>query len=325
MVDSPQSGVRIAPDAVETLLRGLSVMGGGGGGRYNRARRTYERLGRPVRTAVPIDSVPDDATLVTAFGLGPVSTSTDRAYERTLSRFVDCVGRPDGVVLGEAGPDLLPEALAVAERFDCALVDADVAGLRCVPCISHELVEGTAVDRTPLVTGDTVIDSDYTGAELEARLRTDHPRFIVGYPNPTRVVRNAVATGTLSLAAELGRAVGSASLTERSEARLVAAGRVQSVDRRRTGGFSVSELTVDAGEETYTVVTKNETVAVTVDGDPVASMPEIITLVDVDRRIGLSTAAISDQQVRIVALEEYDCWDGSPSLTPRRVGVDIGG
>ncbi len=145
---------------LDDLIRGLTLLGTGGGGRPEQgleALLPHVEAGRPVAWS-PVDAIPDDAWVCSVFGMGsiaptePLSAEQRRALgyppgpavARPMVRAVEELQAWTGrriaaIVPFELGAGNTPSPMDAAVRLGAAIVDGDCAG-RAIP----ELCQTTA-------------------------------------------------------------------------------------------------------------------------------------------------------------------------------------
>ncbi len=147
-------------DDVEDLIRGLALLGTGGGGRPEQGRDAllpHVEAGRAIRW-VPVDAIADDTWVCSVFGMGSIAPAEpippaarealgyprDWTVARPMVRAVEelqaWTGRKVGAILPfELGAGNTASPIDAAVRLGLAVVDGDCAG-RAIP----ELCQTTA-------------------------------------------------------------------------------------------------------------------------------------------------------------------------------------
>lgn len=147
-------------DDVEDLIRGLTLLGTGGGGRPEQGREAllpHVEAGRAI-TWVPADSIADDAWVCSTFGMGsiapadplpparrqalgyPPDWTVARPMVRAIEELQAWTGRKVAAILPfELGAGNTASPIDAAIRLGIAIVDGDCAG-RAIP----ELCQTTA-------------------------------------------------------------------------------------------------------------------------------------------------------------------------------------
>lgn len=294
---------------IEDILRGASILAGGGGGDYSRALGRFRRsidTGIEVR---PLSAFSEDATVVTVFGLGPVGSSEDdpiQLAEQSIETFERNFSEIDGIILGELGPDLVVEAAIIAERMDIPVADADVGGLRAVPSIQNEIIEDSEIQRTPLVATDgeqiEIIREADSGLEIEERIREladDSIWYVTGYPSTPEDYQTAAATGWYEEC-----------LNAFSRSEIIAEGTVTSVETRHVDGHTYGRIEVEA-DSTYTLLFRNENLELRDEGETVAEAPDSITLIHEGSGVYNGNIPETGEEVRIAVTDLSAVWEGT--------------
>lgn len=238
--------------------------------------------------------------------------------------------------------------LALAAEMGLPLVDADGIG-RAFPEVQMTSFTVHGVSATPMVLVDDkgnsvtieTIDNEWT--ERLARTATVQmggSALIAIYPMPTDVVRRAAIRGTMSLAMEVGHIVEAPSadsqahldrLLARMDGALLFHGKVQDVLRRTTGGFARGTATlVGSGGYAGSVLRiefQNENLMALRDGEPVAMVPDLITVVDQETIRPITTEGLMyGQRVAVIATPCQPVWrtpEGLRIAGPRYFGYDF--
>ena len=329
---------------IDALARGCAVLGTGGGGDVSTealvARQAIEEHG-PVRV-VTLADLHDDDIVMPVGGIGAPSVSAEKIgsgdeveFLRTIVESV--LDRPVGALMaGEIGGGNGLYPIAAAARMNLPLVDGDAIG-RAFPEVHMVSMHVAGLLPEFIVVADERRNSvvirpiDGEWGELLARAVTEvfgGSAAMADYVMPVSRARGAIIEGTVSQALRIGRSVQSvtdpvAALVEAVDAVKLIEGKVADVERRTAGGFVRGSVVVegygpDAGR-LVRVEIQNENLVVLEDGAVLASVPDLITLVD-----SLSAEAVATEVVRYgqrVAILAFPCapiW-----RTPR--GIEIAG
>ncbi|MDR7556715.1 MAG: DUF917 domain-containing protein [Armatimonadota bacterium] len=236
----PRGRIQTVTDA-EDFIRGLTLLGTGGGGRPDKGR---EYLAPHVAAAtgigwVDVAEVPDDAWVCTTFGMGsiaptPVLTAAERAalgygevtVERPLAEAVRdlsaATGRPVAAIVPfELGAGNTAGPLDAAARLGVLAVDADLAG-RAVPELTQTTAALAGVPLCPVAICDSwgnrlvlreahsLPVAERIGKLLSMATRLPDPRLTcahAGYLMTGADLRRVAIPGTLSRALAVGRAI----------------------------------------------------------------------------------------------------------------------
>ncbi|MDM7887750.1 DUF917 domain-containing protein [Curtobacterium sp. RHCJP20] len=335
-------------DDVDDFARGTALLGCGGGGQVD---HTAHALRRALGTGgVPV--VPVDAGLGAVVAVGLVGSTTvleektpsGRELPDALAAVERWTGRrADAVVAAQIGGVTGPAAALTAHAAGLPLVDADLVG-RATPRIDQLSL---FVDALPVVTAAAVTSSglrivvdtaDARDLETVWREAVSHSggwaAFAVG-PVDATVLAGRCVTGSVDRALRAGRAAAAAGGVEDlvrgiEGARVVARGRVLDVQRSGDvvafvhGSMAIRDATTGA---VVRVEAGSEWVHCLVDGEPVASTPSCIVVVDARslRPVATERARVGDE-LAVLVLPGAPWWWATPDRTarvsPRAFGID---
>lgn len=296
----------INSENIGQILRGSSILSGGGGGSYRESLENY-RSHAPNEVEVrDLDEFSEEETIVTVFGLGPVDHETEDPLgvaQQSVEMYESEYGQIDGIILGELGPDLIVEAVAIADRLDIPIADADVAGMRAVPTIQNEIIEGTEISRTPLVATngeDSAYIEDGTGQEIEQEIRelTDSDIwYITGYANSATEYSDSAPQGWFDECIN----------PERSQREVLGSGTLESVESEEVDGHTVGRIFI-RGEETIELYFQNENLLAYIDGEEAARAPDTISAVD-SNGVGINNGNLPEEGEQLeVHRISHDFW-----------------
>lgn len=310
--DQNQRSFYIDSNNIRQLLRGSTVLSGGGGGSFQEAVDNYSsRSPGPVEVR-NLEEFRSDARIVTVFGLGPVDNNTENPLDtarHSVEEFQESYGEIDGILLGELGPDLIVEAVVIADELGVPLANADVAGMRAVPSIQNEIIEETDISRTPIIAcnGDeTVAIEEGTGAGIDQHIRQLAERdawYVTGYSSSPEEFLDHAVTGWFEECYSV----------ERPEITFLGSGTLQDVEVRNLNGHNVGRMVVE-DEETFEVYFLNENLLVVRNGEVVSRAPDTISVIE-PTGLGVYNGDIPDvgQQLEIYELS-YSFWDEPESM-----------
>lgn len=311
----------IDAQAIEDIALGAAILGtGGGGDPYIGKLLAIHALRQhgPVRL-VSVDEVEDDALVAHSAMMGaptvtveklPSGTEVVRAFE-ALQTYL---GRRLGyTVCAEAGGLNSTIPFVVAARLGIPVVDADGMG-RAFPELQMVTPTLWNIPATPMALadekGNSVILTSPTNlwAERLARAVTiemGSTAMLAGYSMTGRQLRESMVPGTLSKVEHIGRSLREARAAHRDPIRAVLEvttglelfrGKVADVRRRTERGFARGEarllgIDADAGR-TLTVAFQNEHLVAERDGQVVASVPDLIAMLDVETGLPITTESL---------------------------------
>ena len=309
----------LTPQDLTDLLYGAAILGTGGGGELDEGLALiHEALdqGKTFRL-VSIDDVPDSALLCTPYLLGAISEPTPEEaaqYSRlpraarpailsAYDRFQAYLGEEFyGTLACEMGGTNTAVAFYAAAMNDHVIIDADPAG-RAVPEITHSTYFLNDLPAAPIVMANSfgecfiaeqVIDDQRAEAVVRAlAIVSRNDIAAIDHALPAHQLRNAVIKGTMSTALRLGQAWRSAleagtcpatAVAKAQGGRIVFSGIIGDSSWQTTGGFTLGEMHIggrDAyADRTMRIRLKNENMVAWLDGDVLATIPELICLFD---------------------------------------------
>lgn len=344
---------RIDLDNVAALARGCAILGAGGGGDTGygelMARQAIGDFG-PV-PLVQLDDLPDDALIMPCGGIGAPTVSIEKIENgeegsRLRERVEELWGRPVAALFcGEIGGSNGIIPVVWAARLGLPVADADGMG-RAFPEVQQVSMHVAGLSPNPGVMtderGNVIVFKAITGEWMERLERAASIEFggmasSTEYQMTAAQARTASVVGSMSLAIRIGTVILQAredpvaALAEELRASILVVGKVADVERRTTGGFVRGSVTVqglgaDAGR-TLLIEIQNENL-VALEGDRVlASVPDIITVLDGESGRGIQTERVRyGQRVAIAAFPCDPVWRTDRGLEvagPRAFGYDL--
>ena len=343
-------------DAVEDLAVGAAILGtGGGGDPYIGKLTALQALEEGYEiNIVDVREVPDDALIIPSAGMGTPTVIVEK-----LPRGTEIINafRSLGEYLGQEVYATMPiEAgglnstfpLAVGAKMGIPIVDADGMG-RAFPELQMTTFHINGVTVTPMALADerdnTVIlkTCDNYWAEWIARditVRFGGTAWIALYPMLGKEMKKAAIPGTISLAERLGRAVREAremrknpieALLEESNGFELFKGKIVDVERRTTGGFARGEVKIEGIDEykgqNLLIQFQNENLVAIRDGKVIASVPDLITILDLETAVPITTEAIKyGYRCFVIGIPCSEMWRTEKGLEvagPKYFGYDV--
>ena len=340
---------------LQDVAMGAAVLGtGGGGDPYIGKLMAMQaiRAHGPVRV-IDVEELDDDALIAPAAIMGAPTVMVEKLPNgseivtafRSLEEYL---GRPISAVLcGEAGGLNSTIPFIVAAEMGLPLVDGDGMG-RAFPELQMVTFTLHGVKATPMVMADDkgnslvlhTVDNRWTERlARSATIEMGGSSLIAFYAMDGRAAKRAVVRGTVTLAADIGRAIREAraakhspieAVQERVGAHRLFSAKIMDVDRRTVGGFARGEarlegVDADAGRS-FSIQFQNEFL-VAMEGDEVmVSTPDLITLLDADTGEAITT--VPEFGFRVVALgipsdPQWRTEAGLALVGPRYFGYDI--
>ncbi|NLJ33579.1 MAG: DUF917 domain-containing protein [Firmicutes bacterium] len=348
---------QIGFEEIENIALGAALLGAGGGGDPYVGKLVALGAVRehgPV-TLVDPEDVPDEALVVPIAMMGAPTVLSEKAIGgKEYQTLYDMVSQFYSQEIYafmpiEAGGvnSMLP--IAAAARLGLPLVDADGMG-RAFPELQMVTFTIGGLSATPMALtdekGNSVIFETITNKWTEELARAvtmscGGSVSVCLYAMEGKMLKKYAVKNILTRSERLGRAIrdlgkGSA---ERPEEAFIAAidgfklfkGKIADVLRETRAGFNFGKIVLEGigpyrGQEAW-VEFQNENLIASVEGKPVATVPDLICLVDTETFIPVTTDALKyGKRVLVVGLKCFDLWrtpKGLELVGPRYFGYDI--
>jgi len=341
------------PDSLRALSRGCAVLGAGGGG------DTYIALLQALQATedhgpaplVDLDELPDDSLIMPCGGIGAPTVSIEKIEngnegERLREQLEFLTGRRVAALMASeigGGNGVLPVAWAAAMGMPVA--DADGMG-RAFPEVPQVTMQLAGISPSPAVItderGNLIVFSTISGQWMERLERSAADEF-GGAASSTEFTltagqaRGATVRNSVSLAIRIGEAITAAAadpvaalIAEIRAFRLIS-GKVSDVERQTRGGWVrgsvvVEGLGADAGR-LIRLELQNENLVALERGQVLASVPDLITVLDSETADAIATERIRyGQRVTVIAFPCDPVWrteKGIAATGPRAFGYDF--
>ena len=347
---------RITVHDLDDLALGAAVLGTGGGGDPHIGKLTAAAAMRRHGDVTLIDlaDLADDDLVVPAAMMGAPTVMVEKLPRgdeivHAFEGLQAYLGRPIRAVTPiEAGGLNSTTPFIVAASLNLPLLDADGMG-RAFPEIQMVTATLHGISATPMAIGDekgnsailNTIDNLWT--ERIARTMTIQMggvAMIALYAMSGAQARAALVPGTVSLAVRLGQAIRTA--RQQKEDPIAAVlhitggqrlfrGKIVDVIRRTERGFARGEGTFQGldGDEGHQLVIQfqNENLIAIRDGEVVASVPDLITVLDAETGEPITTETLRyGFRVVVVGMPCAAAWRTDAGLAlvgPRVFGYDV--
>jgi len=354
-------GVTIAAEDVRDLCTGSVFLATGGGGDPYVSQILVEQALRrygPVEL-VSLDTLPDDACVVAIGEVGAPTVSLEQLPIGTecldaVDRFEAWTGRKiTHLVSFEVGGANSVVPLIAAAARGIPLIDGDgmgralpeaqmmtfaIEGVRPGPAVAVDYAGGAVYFDTK----DTLL---YERQVRNIAMAMGGMVFTAEHPMTAEEARRAIVPGTIGFALEVGRVLaanhGNAAAVEAPLRALFDAsdygvlkhlytGKIVDIDRRVVGGFDVGEAlieTVGGGQPPMKLSIKNEFLLATVGDRVVASVPDLITMVDHETSSPINSERLHyGQRVTVFGIgcpPHYRTGRALQVVAPRCFGFDV--
>jgi len=317
----------------EAFLRGLAIMGTGGGGSaaFGRAIiRNDMALGRNY-SLIHLEQVPEDALVVSGGIMGSVKVLDHFSPEEIVAQWEkrfelivalrameDHLGqRVDYLVPFELGGLNTPVILSLGARLGIPVIDGDGVG-RAAPETQMTSFQGHGVSLVPMPLADWKGNVIIVKEASCSFVPDEIGRFVITqagglganthYPMAGRVAREVVIPETISFAFDLGQQVVSLSdpeavckiVADRIGGRIAFHGTVDSIREEEAMGFLVQTGSF-MGRDTFSgdsleIVMKNEFMMAAKNGRVGCVFPDLILMVDEDGK-GIMSSELETGQL----------------------------
>jgi DUF917 family protein len=339
--------------SLRAMARGCAVLGAGGGGDTYlcllQALQATEDYG-PV-PLMDLDELPDDDLIMPCGGIGAPTVSIEKIEngdegDRLRHHLENLTGRRVAALMaGEigGGNGLLP--ITWAARLGLPLVDADGMG-RAFPEVNQVTMHLAGISPSPAVMtderGNLLILRTVSGNWMERLERAAAVEFggaasSTDYALTAGQARTATVRGSVSLAIRIGEAMGRAEgdpvaalIAELGASRLIG-GKIADVERRTTSGFAAGSVIIEGlGADSGRLVRlelQNENLVALERGRVLASVPDLITVLDTETADAIGTERIAyGQRVTVIAFGCDPVWrteEGIAVAGPRAFGYEF--
>lgn len=338
----------IREQELRDIITGAGFMGAGGGGSPKDGLKLLEELvslGKSELTLIGPEEMGQDelAVMVAEIGAPKVFSEVD-SFPETVTAFTAMqetaahAGRSIKYLMaGELGGFNTMVPLYVAALKDVPFVDADGNG-RAVPEMGADLYAAAEVPHSPITmassSGDSVIINlndplDHGAAESIARhvcMAYGQLAAFCTFAVTRDTIVDKLAPGTMRLCMGVGRAFREApGISELAEAlgdavgaRELSAGTISGVELRSEGGFDLGITHIRGtgayGAKSVSIGFKNENMLLRDEaGKVMATVPDLITLVDTDTLEPLTNADTQEgQNVAVFGVTAAKNWFKSP-------------
>ncbi len=341
---------------IEDIATGAALLGAGGGGDPYVGKLiaidAVQECG-PVSLLDP-QEVPDDALIIPIAMMGAPTVLAEKAINGTeYQKLFDMVSRFFGKEIYafmpmEAGGvnSMLP--IAAAARLHLPLVDVDGMG-RAFPELQMVTFTIGGIKATPMALvdekGNSCIFETITNKWTEelARAVTMSCGGSVSvslYPMTGRQMKEFGVHGIVTRSQRLGAAIRTIKdcgegtpedhFLEMSEGFKLFKGKIADLLRETRSGFNFGKVVLEGigeykGQSAY-VEFQNENLTATVEGELLATTPDLISLVDTETFLPITTDALKyGKRVMVVGLKCFHLWrtpKGLELVGPRYFGVD---
>lgn len=341
---------------VEDLSTGAAILGtGGGGDPYLGKLMALSVLKKGMKIEViPPEDVPDDALIIPTAAMGTPTVLMEKISKgdevvQAFKRLEKYYGQEVFATMPlEAGGVNSVNPLTVGARCGIPIVDADGMG-RAFPELQMTTFNVHGIPCSPMTLVDekgnvVMLDAvDNAWAEKIARvvtIRFGGTAWISLYPMHGRDVKRAGILHTLSLARDIGRSVREARASKEDPVDAVLGitrgfrlfeGKIVDVERKTVTGFARGEAKLeginDSAGASMLIQFQNENLVAIRDDKIVCSVPDLISLLDVDTGLPITTEYLRyGYRVVVVGMPTNEKWRTPKALEivgPRYFGYEF--
>lgn len=341
---------------MEDLSTGAAILGtGGGGDPYLGKLMALSVLKKGMKIEViPPEDVPDDALIIPTAAMGTPTVLMEKISKgdevvQAFKRLEKYYGQEVFATMPlEAGGVNSVNPLTVGARCGIPIVDADGMG-RAFPELQMTTFNVHGIPCSPMTLVDekgnvVMLDAvDNAWAEKIARvvtIRFGGTAWISLYPMHGRDVKRAGILHTLSLARDIGRSVREARASKEDPVDAVLGitrgfrlfeGKIVDVERKTVTGFARGEAKLeginDSAGASMLIQFQNENLVAIRDDKIVCSVPDLISLLDVDTGLPITTEYLRyGYRVVVVGMPTNEKWRTPKALEivgPRYFGYEF--
>ena len=341
---------------MEDLSTGAAILGtGGGGDPYLGKLMALSVLKKGMKIEViPPEDVPDDALIIPTAAMGTPTVLMEKISKgdevvQAFKRLEKYYGQEVFATMPlEAGGVNSVNPLTVGARCGIPIVDADGMG-RAFPELQMTTFNVHGIPCSPMTLVDekgnvVMLDAvDNAWAEKIARvvtIRFGGTAWISLYPMHGRDVKRAGILHTLSLARDIGRSVREARALKEDPVDAVLGitrgfrlfeGKIVDVERKTVTGFARGEAKLeginDSAGASMLIQFQNENLVAIRDDKIVCSVPDLISLLDVDTGLPITTEYLRyGYRVVVVGMPTNEKWRTPKALEivgPRYFGYEF--
>ncbi len=346
-------GRLLEPPLLRAMARGCAVLGAGGGGDPRigllQALQATEECG-PV-LLVGLDELDEDALIMPCGMIGAPTVHIEKIENgseggRLRDHLERLTGRTVAALMSaEIGGSNGLQPISWAARIGLPVADADGMG-RAFPLVPQVTMELAGIDPNPCVMtderGNMIVFRTITGHWMERLARAAAVEFggaasSTEYTMSVAQARRATVRGSVTLAIRIGQALTEAvgdpveALVSETGAWRLISGKISDVERRTTRGFVRGSVVVEGlGDDAGRLIRlelQNENLVALEQGRVLASVPDLITVLDSETADAIATERVRyGQRVTVIAMRCDPVWRSPAGLAiagPRAFGYEF--
>lgn len=299
-------------EQLDDLARGAAILGSGGGGSptYNKliTRHMMEQHG-PVQL-LSVEELPDDAHVVPVAFMGAPLVALEKIPSRGefAAIFAKMPKKPTVLMAAEIGGANAFTPLWVGAMLGIPVLDADTIG-RAFPQLQMSVCTIHGIKPSPAYLADNFNNVVEIQSHDAHRLETLARHITIGMGSRASVAlytmsgaqaKQVVVAGSVSRAIKMGRM---------PEGKHLASGMISDVDHKVENGFLVGTTCLHTTQGDFNLDYQNEFLRVRHKGRALALTPDIITLIEQDSGMPVTTANLQyGLRVDLMILEPPAIW-----------------
>ncbi|MCB0079566.1 MAG: DUF917 domain-containing protein [Caldilineaceae bacterium] len=347
---------RLTEQNIEDLALGAAVLGTGGGGDpyigMLMARQAIRDYG-PVELYT-LDELNDDDLIVPTAMMGAPTVMVEKMPNgddivNAFQAVGKYIGKPIRATMSiEAGGMNSVVPIYVAARLRLPMVDCDGMG-RAFPELQMVTHTIHGIDATPMAMsderGNTVLMETINNRWTERFARSvtvdmGAMAMVALYAATVKQLKECAVIGTMTKAEEIGKTIRAARVNEADPVTtgrehvggfLVFKGKIGDVQRRTEAGFAKGDAFLDGideyGGQKLRISFQNEHLVAKVDGEIKVSVPDLITVLDIDTGEPITTEAMRyGYRVAVIGIPCAHQWRSEAGLAlagPKYFGYNV--
>lgn len=330
---------------LQYILIGSSLLGNGGGGRYDVAFKLQKNINIPVNL-ININDVNQKDLIVTAYGVGGLKKKgniikINNQNMQLLSKILK--QKIKYLIAVEIGPVSVMNLINIASNLNLSVIDGDLVGYRSSPEVYLEGITLNNTNRLPIIasnsSNDRIILSKASSIkEIESILRTFSTQslskvYVAGYPLTKKNIINYFGNGSLSYSIKIGKII----INSKNNKELINSLKLEKIiyiddgiikDQQNLNieGFTAGKLLIKSANNRYEVIYKNEFLVLLKNDKLLLTCPDSILLFDTKSRIGINNGNNNiNNKVLIFARKAESYWrteKGLKLFSPKTIGLD---
>lgn len=335
--------MKLRKNELKNILLGVSLLGTGGGGRFDMAQKILQKISKPVQLR-SVDELKDNDFIATVFMVGGLKKKGDatKGAKKSIELLQKILNKKiKYLVPVEIGPTAVLDLLYIASEMNLPVIDGDFVGFRSAPEIYVEAITLNNVNRLPIAVvnleGDSLVLYKTSSIQsLETILRDFSARsksqvYVAGYPVTKNQIKNYFGKGSVSFSQQVGKClIGKKdnllpSLKDKGFI-FIDSGRIINQEGSDNKGFTSGKLLIKAAKNIYEVIYKNENIVLLKNKIVLVTSPDSIILLDLVSKVGINNGDNNrNKEVYIFVRKAIPVWrtkKGRQLFSPKNLGLE---